>query len=97
MLGVGWTTYTVSSNMKEPDKLTWISGKHTRACLAIKELSAAKKERVSGYDERLRKLNGLADVLLIKLVDQQDELFDPKEILSPDLEKLLNAPLHGLD
>ena len=83
--------------MKPADKTEWISRQYLRAGLALNELTAAKKERVGGYDERIRMLNNLTDVLLIKQVDTQGDLFDPKEILSPDLEKLLNAPLHGLD
>ncbi len=83
--------------MKQPDKTAWISAQYLKAGLAISEIEAAKKARVSGYDERLRKLNALTDVLLIKQLDEQVELFDPKEILNPDLQKLLDAPLHGLD
>lgn len=82
--------------MKET-KTAWISAHYLKAGLAISEIEAAKKQRVSGYDERLRKLNALTDVLLVKQLDTQDELFDPKEILNPDLQKLLDAPLHGLD
>jgi hypothetical protein len=83
--------------MKTPDKTDWISAHYLKAGLAISEIEAAKKQRVSGYDERLRKLNALTDVLLVKQLDTQNELFDPKEILNPDLQKLLEAPLHGLD
>ncbi len=35
--------------------------------------------------------------LLIKQLDDQTELFDQREILTPELQKLLDAPLHGLD
>ena len=83
--------------MKPLEKTNWISTQYLRAGLAISEIEAAKKQKVAGYDERLRKLNTLTDVLLIKQIDSQEELFDPKEILSPDLVKLLEAPLHGLD
>lgn len=79
------------------EKEAWISRQYLRAGLATAELTAAKKERVGGYDERLRKLAQLTDNLLIRQVDSQGELFDPKEILNPELEKLLDAPLHGLD
>ena len=97
MLGVGWTTYTKSSNMKPADKTQWISEQYLRAGLAINEITSAKKARVSGYDEALRELNHLTDTLLIKQVDKQEELFNPSEILTPKLEKRLTAPLHGLD
>jgi hypothetical protein len=83
--------------MKPQDKTSWISTQYLRAGLAISEIAAAKKQKVAGYDERLRMLNTLTDRLLIKQIDAQDELFDPKEILSPELVKLLEAPLHGLD
>lgn len=83
--------------MKHPDKTEWISRQYLRTGLAVSEITAAKKQRVSSYDERLRKLNQLTEVLLVKQVDAQDEMFDPKEILSPELESLLNAPLNGLD
>lgn len=83
--------------MKSTEKTQWISAQYLKAGLAISEIEAAKKQRVSGYDERLRKLNALTDVLLIKQLDEQTELFDPKEILNPELQKLLDSPLHGLD
>ena len=83
--------------MKPTDKTAWISAQYLKAGLAISEIEAAKKQRVSGYDERLRKLNALTDVLLIKQLDDQVELFDPKEILNPELSNLLESPLHGLD
>lgn len=83
--------------MKPTNKTEWISSHYLKAGLAISEIEAAKKQRVSGYDERLRKLNALTDVLLIKQLDEQEELFDPKEILNPELQSLLESPLHGLD
>lgn len=79
------------------EKDAWISRQYLRAGLAMSEISAARKERISGYDERLRKLEDFTDALLIKSVDAQEELFKPSELLSTDLEKLLDAPLHGLD
>lgn len=83
--------------MKPESKTAWISTHYLKAGLAIGEIEAAKKARVSGYDERLRKLNTFTDVLLVKQLDDQVELFDPKELLAPDLLKLLESPLHGLD
>lgn len=82
--------------MKET-KTEWIGRHNLLVDLAIAELTAAKKERVAGYDERLRKLHALKDVFIVKQTDTQDDLFSPKEILSPDLDALLSAPLHGLD
>ena len=83
--------------MKSNDKTAWISAQYLKASLAIREIEAAKKQRVSGYDERLRKLTKLTDVLLVKQLDEQEDLFDPKEILNPEITKLLESPLHGLD
>jgi hypothetical protein len=83
--------------MKQESKTAWISAQYLKAGLAISEIEAARKQRCSGYDERLRKLNALTSVLLIKQLDEQVELFDPKEILNPELQKLLESPLHGLD
>ena len=79
------------------EKTEWISRQYLRAGLAVSEITAAKKERVAGYDERLRKLNALTESLLIRQVDQQSEMFDPKAIMSPEIEQLLENPLHGLD
>lgn len=81
----------------KPDKTEWIRDQRCRADDAIRAISAAKKARVSEYDERLRKAKDYAETLFIKQTDGQDELFDMKEILTPDLDKLLSAPLHGLD
>ncbi len=63
---------------------------------AVRLLVSAKKQRVSEYDERLRKLRDFAEVLFIKQIDTQGELFEPSRILSPDLQQLLDAPTQGL-
>ena len=78
--------------------LDWIKDNRCKADDAIRSLQAAKKQRCSEYDERLRKLKDFAEVLFIKQTDQaQDEMFDPKDILAPDLVEILESPLHGLD
>lgn len=63
---------------------------------AVRLLVSAKKQRVSEYDERLRKLRDFAEVLFIKQIDAQGELFEPERILSPELRTLLDAPTRGL-
>lgn len=83
--------------MTAPERREWIMTNRCRADDAIRVLDAAKRQRVSEYDERLRKVRGFAEVLFIKQTDEQQELFKPDEILSPDLEKLMSAPLRGLD
>lgn len=83
--------------MKATD-LEWIRDNRCRADDAIRTLTSAKKARVSEYDERLRKLKGFAEILFIKQTDAaQAELFDTEELLSPDLSRLIEAPLQGLD
>lgn len=84
--------------MKPADKTEWIKDNRCRADDAIRTLQSAKKQVTSEYDERLRKLKDFAEVLFIKQADDgQEEMFDAKELLSPELDKLLAAPLHGLD
>lgn len=76
---------------------SWITEHHFRASLAISAIEAARKSRVSVYDERMRKLARFSEQLEVKFRDQQKELFDPESILSPELKKLLAAPTHGID
>lgn len=84
--------------MKPSDRTEWIRDHRCKADDAIRTITSAKKQRVSEYDERLRKLKDFAEVLFIKQTDLgQQEMFDPKEILAPDLTDLLAAPLKGLD
>jgi len=69
-----------------------------RALRAISQLTAAKKQRVSDYDERLRILRALLQDLLVKTTDtQQLEMFDAKSTLTPLLERYLTNPTAGLD
>lgn len=84
--------------MKPADVKNWIKDNRCRADDAIRTLQSAKKSVTGEYDERLRKLKDFAEILFIKQADEQQvEMFDAKELLSPDLEKLMTAPLHGLD
>ena len=84
--------------MNKSEKLTWLLEQTARVDNAERALSAAKKQKVAEYDERMRKLKDYSDALFVKRTDEhQQELFEPDEILSPSLDKLLANPLHGLD
>ena len=80
------------------ERAEWLVHHRCRADDALRTLKRAKKQRTSDYDERIRKVQSLADVLFIKSVDkQQAELFRPNDVLSEELAELLDAPLAGLD
>ena len=84
--------------MTTKEKVVWLYEQTARVDNAERALVAAKKQRVAEYDERLRKLRDLSDALFVKRTDeQQQELFQPDEMISPTLERLLANPLHGLD
>lgn len=84
--------------MKTADKLLWLLEQGAKADTAIRKITAAKKGRVSEYDERLRKLKSYSESLYLKREDsEQTELFKAEDLLTPDLSKLLEAPLRGLD
>ena len=82
--------------MKPTERKDWINEQFITTARAIQLIESAKKERVSEHDIWLRKLGKLFDVLLIKSIDTQEELFDPEEILTPELKKRLADPTHGL-
>lgn len=82
--------------MNTQEKHLWIMENRCKADDAVCLLVSAKKQRVSEYDERLRKLRDLQEVLRIKNIDPQDELFNPDEIMSPELHSLLTDPTRGL-
>ena len=82
--------------MDPKTKEAWIMKHRCSADDAVRLLVSAKKQRVSEYDERLRKLRDLMEVLRIKSIDQQIELFNPDEIMSPELIKLIDDPTRGL-
>jgi hypothetical protein len=84
--------------MKNGEKTLWLLEQGAKADTAIRRLIAAKKQRVSEYDERLRKLKSYSEALYLKREDSsQMELVKEDEVLTPDLAKLLEAPLRGLD
>jgi len=82
--------------MDANEKHLWIMEHRCKADDAVCLLVSAKKQRVSEYDERLRKLRDLQEELRIKNIDPQVELFNPDEIMSPELLQLLRDPTRGL-
>lgn len=84
--------------MTTEQRSEWLTVHRCRADDALRTLKKAKKQRTADYDERIRKIQALADSLFIKSVDrQQAELFKPDEVLTEELADLLDAPTHGLD
>jgi hypothetical protein len=84
--------------MKTADKMQWILVQRCRAYDAISTLANAKKKIGGEYDERLRKCKDYAESLRIKQSDpEQMEMFDFASLLSPEIDRLLDAPTHGLD
>lgn len=80
------------------EKTLWLLEQGALVDTAIRKITAAKKGRVSEYDERLRKLKAYGESLYLKREDQEQvEMFKVDELLTPDLAKLLEAPLRGLD
>ena len=85
--------------MKEsPSKLDSINNLAGQAIFAVSQISAAKKQRVSDYDERIRLLRDLISSLLTKRTNsQQLEMFDIEAALTPALSRFINNPTAGLD
>lgn len=83
--------------MKPKQRTEWIINNRCKADDAMRLLRSAKKQRVSEYDERLRKLKDFADILFVKQTDDQQELFNEVELLSEELKALIAAPLSGIE
>ena len=83
--------------MNAESRKAWMLEHRCKADDAIRTVEAARKQRVSEYDERLRKLRHFAEELFLKCADGQLDLLDPSTVLSPELDKLLNDPLKGLE
>lgn len=64
-----------------------------RVRIATHQIEGARKQAVSVYDEKLRKLKELDARLATLEAVAQPELFDSTNFLSPDVERLLLAPL----
>lgn len=76
-----------------------ISPAHSAGCLLLKiriathQIEGARKQAVSGFDEKLRVLRDLDARLATLETIAQPELFDAGSYLSPEVESLLAAPL----
>lgn len=79
-------------------KLDAINSMAGQVAFAISQLKAAKKQRTSDYDERIRILSNFFSALLTKRTDsQQLELFKLDDALTPQLAKFIRTPCAGLD
>lgn len=81
----------------KPSRQIWLSENSWKATIALRQLQQAKKQRNCDFDDRIRALRAFSEKLFVKAADtQQTEMFEPGEVLSPEVTKLLDAPLHGL-
>jgi len=85
--------------MKDTEqKLNAINNLAGQAIFAVSQISAAKKQRVSDYDERIRLLRDFIGSLLTKRTDtQQLDLFDADACLTPALSRFISNPTAGLE
>lgn len=84
--------------MTTEQRKSWLMQEYFMASGAINTLSKEKKQRVSEYDERIRKLQHYTAQIYIKSQDlQQLELFDMEGFRTPELKKLMDDPTHGLN
>lgn len=61
--------------------------------IATHQIEGARKQAVSGFDDKLRTLRDLDAKLATLETIAQPELFDSTNYLSPEVEHLLAAPL----
>lgn len=79
------------------DRQVWLHDNAWKATLALRQLQQAKKQRNCDFDDRIRALRAFSEKLFVKAADTQlTDLFEVDEMLSPEINKLLEAPLHGL-
>lgn len=64
-----------------------------RVRIATHQIEGARKQAVSVYDEKLRVLRDLDARLATLETAAQPELFDSAKFLSPEIDRLLRAPL----
>ena len=64
-----------------------------RVRFATHQIEAARKSAVSVFDEDLRVLRDLDARLATSQTINEPELFKPEEVLSPEIQTLLEAPL----
>ena len=75
----------------------WINAQWVKADEAIETLAAEKKRAGAVYDERTRKVSKFKETLRsMKADDDQEQLIKPDEVLSPEIDGLLRAPLNGI-
>jgi hypothetical protein len=64
-----------------------------RVRFATHQIESARKQAMAVYDEDLRHLRDLDSRLATAQAINEPELFEMAEILSPEVEQLLAAPL----
>lgn len=63
---------------------------------AMDALASARREAVAEYCERIRKLRDLKRSLHMARAGEVGELFDLAPLISPELARLLQDPVHDL-
>ena len=79
--------------MNNPNKYNGPGDILLRVRAATHQIEAARKQAVSEYDADLRRLSELDKRLSTPEAVAQPELFNITEVLTPDIESLLSAPL----
>lgn len=80
--------------MSPEDKKRWIADTQCAAHDGIDLLKKAKRERTAEYDECIRELGNFIETLRVTKIDgQQLEMFEPANMINPELRKLLADPL----
>lgn len=75
----------------------WINSQWVKADEAIETLAAEKKRAGVVYDDRTRIISKFKATLRDMKADEgQAELVQTDNVLGPELETLLRAPLHGI-
>lgn len=76
-----------NKNMNSPGDLL------LRVRFATHQIKAARKQAVSQFDADLRRLSDLDMLLTTPETVNQPELFKSSSVLTPELQKLIDAPL----
>lgn len=83
--------------MLKQETENWINAQWVKADEAIEVLTAEKKRAGAVYDERKRKVENFKATLRdMKADEDQGELVATEDVLSPELDALLRAPLNGI-
>lgn len=64
-----------------------------RVRFATHQIEAARKQAIAGYDEDLRMLRDLDAKLATPQMAAEPELFSVGQMVSPDVDDILRAPL----